>query len=84
MTQQGSNPKALGKPKGLLQWLSSFVHTVLVLSALRGEMPKSKLRGPVPISELRHLREKTSPGFNKHLMRVERRMVAKDGPEVYP
>lgn len=67
----------------LLQWLSSFVHTVLALSALRGEMPRPKLRGPVLISELRHLKEKTSLGFNKHLMRVERRMVGRDGLEVY-
>ncbi|KAJ6179304.1 hypothetical protein N7519_009765 [Penicillium mononematosum] len=77
---QSQNPKALGKPKGLLQWLSSSVHTVLAPSALRGEMPR--YRAPVLISELRHLKGKTSPGFNKHLKRVERRTMGRDDLDV--
>jgi hypothetical protein len=64
----------------LLQWLSSFVHTALAPSVLHGEMLKSK--APVLISELHHLRGKTSPGFNKHLKRVERRTMGRDDLEV--
>lgn len=66
-----------------LQWLSSFVHIVLALSTLRGEMPRPKLRGLDLISELRHLKERTSHGFKKHLKRVKRRVVGRDEVKSY-